>query len=80
MTGENMDKSSQSAGIAAEKEPPSLSVGRDGQNHWVVAETHGLCGGLFIDEDSAMRFALEQTNGRPGTVRKAFKPEMIFRK
>jgi hypothetical protein len=80
MMGANMDKSSQNAGPAPEKEPPCLLVGRDRQNHWVVAEIHGLCGGLFIDEASAMRFALEQANGRPGAVRKAFTPEMIFRK
>jgi hypothetical protein len=78
--GANMDKSSQNAGPAQEKEPPSLLVGRDRQNHWVVVETHGLCGGLFIDEASAMRFALEQTQGRPAAVRKALMPEMIFRK
>ena len=80
MMGANMDKSSQNAGPAPEKEPPCLLVGRDRQNHWVVAEIHGLCGGLFIDEASAMRFALEQANGRPGAVRKTFTPEMIFRK
>jgi hypothetical protein len=80
MMGANMDKFSQNAGAVVEPEAPSLLVGRDRQNHWIVAETHGLCGGLFIDEASAMRFALEQTNGRPAAVRKAFRAEMIFRR
>jgi hypothetical protein len=31
-------------------------------------------------EAFAMRFALEQTQGRPAAVRKALMPEMIFRK
>jgi hypothetical protein len=75
-----MDKFSPNAGPAPEKEPPSLLVGRDRQNRWVVVETHGLCGGLFIDEASPMRFAREQTNRRPAAVRKASMPEMIFRK
>jgi crotonobetainyl-CoA:carnitine CoA-transferase CaiB-like acyl-CoA transferase len=56
-------------GAASEQEPPSLIVGRDGENHWVVVETHGLCGGLFATEAAAMRYAREQSQGRPDAVR-----------
>ncbi len=56
---------------AAIKEPPSLTVGRDGDNHWVVVEAHGLCGGIFTNEEAAMRFAREESRGRPGAVRVA---------
>ena len=60
------------------KEPSSVVVGRDGQDHWIVVETNGLCGGLFVDEASAMRFAREETHWRPGAVHKTCLP-MIFR-
>ena len=43
-------------------------VGRDRSNHWVVLETHGLSGGLFTDEASALRFARDESQGRPGAV------------
>jgi hypothetical protein len=79
MMGATVDRFSKKAGPAPDEQPCVL-LGRDRQNHWVVTEIHGRCGGLFVDEASAMRFALEQTNGRPGAVRRAFTPEMIFRK
>jgi hypothetical protein len=43
-------------------------VGRDGSDHWVVMETHGLCGGLFADRTTALRFARDESHGRPYDV------------
>jgi hypothetical protein len=43
-------------------------VGRDRSNHWVVLETHGLAGGLFSDEASALRFARDESQGRAAAV------------
>jgi hypothetical protein len=43
-------------------------IGRDRSNHWVVLETHGLSGGLFTDEASALRFARDESQGRPAAV------------
>lgn len=56
---------------ASKQEPPSFIVGRDGENHWIVVETHGLCGGIFTNEAAAMRYAREESRGRPGAVRVA---------
>jgi hypothetical protein len=54
---------------APEQEPPSLIVGRDNENHWVVVETRGLCGGIFASEAAAVRYARDESGGRPGAVR-----------
>ena len=43
-------------------------VGRDSSDHWVVIETHGLSGGLFADQASALRFARDESQGRPGAI------------
>ncbi|VFU07608.1 RAG2 PHD domain containing protein [Methylocella tundrae] len=56
-------------GSASKHEPPSLIVGRDEANHWVVVEAHGLCGGIFATEAAAMRYACEESRGRAGAVR-----------
>lgn len=52
-------------------EPPDLIVARDGDSHWVVVETHGLCGGFFVDEATALRYARQESRGRPNAVRVA---------
>jgi hypothetical protein len=63
---ESQDNESES-----KQEPPSLIVGRDHDNHWIVVETHGLCGGIFANEAAAMHYAREESRGRPGAVRLA---------
>ena len=52
----------------SDEEPPSLIVGRDDENHWVVVEAHGRCGGMFATEAAAVRYAREESRGRPGAV------------
>ncbi|WP_425338926.1 hypothetical protein [Methylocapsa acidiphila] len=54
-----------------QQEPPSFIVGRDGDDHWIVVETHGLCGGIFVDEAAAMRYARAESRGRPDAIRLA---------
>jgi hypothetical protein len=66
-----LDKSQGNEDPSFKKEPPNLIVGRDGQNHWVVVETHGRCGGLFADEAAALRYAREESRGHPDAVRVA---------
>ena len=39
-----------------------FKVFRDTNGYWVVAETHGLPGGLFACHDEAVRFALRQAD------------------
>lgn len=43
-------------------------VGRDTQGHWVVSDEMGMVGGLFADRDSAVRFALAESDHVPGAV------------
>ena len=57
-------------------EPPSAEpsantflVGRDSRGHWVVQDERGLCGGLFVDRDKAIRYALDETGKRPQAIK-----------
>jgi len=55
-------------------EPPSTSasarylVGQDSHGRWVVRDTRGLCGGLFISQREAKRYALLETGNHPENV------------
>jgi hypothetical protein len=57
-------------------EPPSSSasqaalflVGRDSEGHWVARDQRGLCGGLFIDRDEALKFAMFENGHRPQAI------------
>ena len=59
---------------ASNLEPPGLIVGRDDENHWVVVDTHGLCGGVFVTEAAAVRYAREESRGRRGAVLSVSEP------
>jgi hypothetical protein len=63
---------------AKQSEPPSSEhsapaniflVGRDSRGHWVVQDERGLCGGLFVDRNKAIRFAMDETGKRPQAIR-----------
>lgn len=47
---------------------PHFLIGRDRHAGWVVTEVHGRCGGLFCDEESARRYAKEESGGHPEAV------------
>jgi hypothetical protein len=55
-----------------ESEPPSSQniflVGRNSRGHWVVQDQRGLCGGLFVDRNKAVRFAMEENGRRPQAI------------
>jgi hypothetical protein len=69
MIGTKLDILQENKDSASKKEPPNLIVGRDCQNHWIVVETRGLCGGIFTDKAAALRYAREESHGRPDAVR-----------
>ncbi len=61
-----------------QSEPPSTEavtapniflVGRDSRGHWVVQDERGLCGGLFVDRDKAIRYAMDETGKQPQAIR-----------
>ncbi len=62
---------------AMQSEPPATEgkpsnmflVGRDSRGHWVVQDERGLCGGLFVDRNRAVRFAMDETGKRPQAIR-----------
>lgn len=43
-------------------EPPRFTVGRDHHGWWVVEDRLGRVGGIFVTEDAAMHYALEESN------------------
>jgi len=58
--------------VQAEEVPPDplcFLLGRDHDGYWIVRETHGLCGGLFANENAATRFAKFESAGRRSTIR-----------
>ena len=42
---------------------PILLIGQDRAGHWIVRETRGLLGGIFIDRAAAIRFARAEQRG-----------------
>jgi hypothetical protein len=63
---------------AKQSEPPSSDagtasniflVGRNSRGQWVVQDERGLCGGLFVDRNKAIRFAMDETGKRPQAIR-----------
>lgn len=48
--------------------PHRFMVGHDAQGHWVVSDELGMVGGIFADRESAVRFALAESDHVPGAV------------
>jgi len=40
-------------------------IGRDSHGKWVVQDQQGLCGGLFVSQAEALRFARRENRNRP---------------
>jgi hypothetical protein len=57
------------------KEPPGrpnpnalkFIITKDASSNWIVMEAHGLCGGVFISRDAAIRFADLECRDREAT-------------
>ena len=43
-------------------------VGRDDKGNWIVSDSMGLTGGIFVDRQSAVHFAMEECDYAPGEV------------
>ena len=48
--------------------PPLFMIGQDCRGNWVVQDQNGVCGGLFVDRDAALRFVRSETGYRPRAV------------
>lgn len=45
-----------------------FAVGRDRHGRWVVCDAQGMVGGVFRDRASAVKFAVDESEGYPGQV------------
>jgi len=48
--------------------PPLFMVGQDHRGNWVVKDQRGICGGLFVNRDAALRFVRAENGYRPQAV------------
>src|SRR5262249_35596804 len=48
--------------------PLQFEIGKDSRGNWVVQDDQRLCGGLFIDRTTALRFAMLENGSRPQAV------------
>ena len=47
---------------------PLFLMGQDSRGNWVVQDQRGMCGGLFVDRVTALRFAMFENGNRPQAV------------
>jgi hypothetical protein len=48
--------------------PPVFTVGQNRRGNWVVRDQKGVCGGLFVSRDAALRFVRAENGYRPQAV------------
>lgn len=48
--------------------PPMFMVGQDERGHWVAQALDGVCGGLFVSRDAAMRYIRSEKGPQPQAV------------
>ena len=48
--------------------PPVFMVGQNRRGNWVVRYQKGVCGGLFVSRDAALRFVRAENGYRPQAV------------
>jgi hypothetical protein len=57
-------------------EPPSpggrvsapFLIGKDSRGHWVVQDSRGMHGGLFVDRAQGLKYAMFENGGSPQAV------------
>jgi len=49
-------------------QPPLFMIGQDDRGNWIVQDLEGICGGLFVTRDAAMRFVRSENGHRPQAV------------
>lgn len=53
-----------------------FEISPDGHGRWIVSDTEGLVGGVFLTCKDALRFALREAEGDAGCVRVAAEPAL----
>lgn len=54
-------------------------VGQDREGHWVAMESHGKCGGLFVNREAAVKYAAIESRGKSNALRYSQKPLVIWK-
>ena len=49
-------------------DPIRFVIARGAANRWIVMETHGLYGGVFVSKEAAVRFADSESGDRNATL------------
>jgi hypothetical protein len=44
---------------------PTFLIGQDSEGRWVVQDRRGLCGGLFVNREEAIRYAMFESGLKP---------------
>ncbi len=50
------------------REPFRFVLGRDHGGRWIIQEANGLCGGMFVSENAAIRYAKLESAGRGSVI------------
>ena len=48
--------------------PPLFMVGQDKRGNWVVQDQKGMCGGLFVSREAALRYVRSENGFQPRAV------------
>ena len=48
--------------------PPLFMIGQDDRGNWVVQDLKGICGGLFVNREAALRYVRAENGHRPQAV------------
>jgi hypothetical protein len=48
--------------------PPLFMIGQDERGHWVVQDLKGICGGMFVSREAALRYVRSENGNRPQAV------------
>jgi hypothetical protein len=48
--------------------PPAFTVGQNSRGNWVVRDQKGVCGGLFVSREAALRFVRAENGYRSEAV------------
>jgi hypothetical protein len=54
--------------VEAGWEPLRFIIAKGATANWIVVETHGLYGGVFVSKDAAIRFVDRESRDRQATV------------
>ncbi len=48
--------------------PPVFMIGQDERGNWVVQDLRGICGGMFVSREAALRYVRSENGNRPQAV------------